>query len=238
MEETKNELSVDMSALTGESLPVSKHKGDEVWSSSIVKQGQMLAVVIKTGERTFVGRAAHLMNMTKESGHFQQVVHQIGSFLIYITLVMVLIIIIIPLAQRRFSEMLQQVQYALVLTIASIPVGLPTVLSVTMAVGAKQLAAKKVIVKRLTAVEEMAGLDVLCSDKTGTLTLNELSLDEPYLAPGMTNEDLLMTAYLASEAGDCCLCLSDFIGWFLTICPFQAPTTPLSCACATQPSRR
>src|SRR6185312_8206205 len=89
----------------------------------------------------------------------------------------------------------------LVLTIAAIPVGLPTVLSVTMAVGAKQLAAKKVIVKRLTAVEEMASISVLCSDKTGTLTLNELTFDKPYLSPGFSEEDILLYSYLSAEPG-------------------------------------
>ncbi|KAF9924342.1 hypothetical protein BGZ67_009337 [Mortierella alpina] len=89
----------------------------------------------------------------------------------------------------------------LVLTVAAIPVGLPTVMSVTMAVGAKQLAAKKVIVKRLTAVEEMASVSVLCSDKTGTLTLNELTFDEPYLANNYTSDDILLYSYLAAEAG-------------------------------------
>src|SRR5271163_3178674 len=80
-------------------------------------------------------------------------------------------------------------------------IGLPTVLSVTMAVGAKQLAAKKVIVKRLTAVEEMASISVLCSDKTGTLTLNELTFDEPYLCPGYSKSDILLYAYLSAEPG-------------------------------------
>jgi magnesium-transporting ATPase (P-type) len=89
----------------------------------------------------------------------------------------------------------------LVLTVAAIPVGLPTVMSVTMAIGAKQLAQKKVIVKRLTAVEELASVSVLCSDKTGTLTLNELTFDEPYLKEGFTSDDILLYSYLAAEAG-------------------------------------
>ncbi|KAJ3321218.1 hypothetical protein HDU76_000131, partial [Blyttiomyces sp. JEL0837] len=195
----KGTLQIDQSALTGESLPVQKGKGDVAYSSSIVKQGQMLAVVIKTGTNTYIGRAAALINSVgHELGHFQQVVNNIGNFLIIIT--------VFP-----FLDALGKV---LILTIAAIPVGLQTVMSVTMAVGAKQLAAKQVICKRLTAIEELASVSVLCSDKTGTLTLNELTFDKPFLTnrgnttenpagtgPPYTEEDLLLTAHFASEPG-------------------------------------
>ncbi|KAI8335422.1 plasma-membrane proton-efflux P-type ATPase [Chlamydoabsidia padenii] len=160
-------LQIDQSGLTGESLPVSKKKNATVYSSSIVKQGQQLAVVTKTGANTFIGRAANLIAITNEQGHFQKIIGTIG----------------------------------LVLTIAAIPVGLPTVMSVTMAVGAKQLAAKQVIVKRLTAVEELASVSVLCSDKTGTLTMNELTFDEPWLNNDYTKDDILLYSYLAAEPG-------------------------------------
>lgn len=202
--ETEGTLSIDQSALTGESLPVEKKKGDTVYSSSIVKQGQMLAVVTKTGSQTFIGRAANLISITVEQGHFQKVINQIGNFLIFITVFLVLIIFVYQLVKFRGTDkgkFLTVLQNVLILTIAAIPVGLPTVLSVTMAVGAKQLAAKKVIVKRLTAVEEMASVSVLCSDKTGTLTLNELTFDEPYLCDDFTKEDILLLSYLSAEPG-------------------------------------
>lgn len=198
--EACGELQIDQAALTGESLPVHKHKGDIAYSSSIIKQGQQLAIVAKTGDKTFIGRAANLIAITNEAGHFQKVVNRVGNFLIGITIGLVTILLIILLAAQGY-EVLTAIDYALVLTIASIPVGLPTVLSVTMAVGAKQLAKKKVIVKRLPAVEEMAGVRILCSDKTGTLTMNQLSLVEPYLKGSFTNADLLFNAFLASEAG-------------------------------------
>ncbi|KAF9355533.1 hypothetical protein BGX26_006439 [Mortierella sp. AD094] len=203
-EATEGDLQVDQSALTGESLPLSKNKGATVYSSSIVKQGQQMAVVTKTGGNTFIGRAAGLMAVATEEGHFQKIINRIGNFLILITVVLVLIILVFLLVVNRgtpkgaFKHVLEQV---LVLTIAAIPVGLPTVMSVTMAMGAKELALRKVIVKRLTAVEEMASVSVLCSDKTGTLTLNELTFDEPYLTNNYTSEDILLYSYLAAEPG-------------------------------------
>ncbi|KAG9327263.1 hypothetical protein KVV02_002716 [Mortierella alpina] len=205
-EATEGDLLIDQSALTGESLPVAKNKGKTVYSSSIVKQGQQMAVVTKTGGDTFIGRAANLISITTEEGHFQKIINRIGNFLILITVVLVLIIMIYQLVHFHGDadgkgEFLTVLRKVLVLTVAAIPVGLPTVMSVTMAVGAKQLAAKKVIVKRLTAVEEMASVSVLCSDKTGTLTLNELTFDEPYLTNNYTSDDILLYSYLAAEAG-------------------------------------
>lgn len=203
-EATEGDLQIDQSALTGESLPVNKNKGAVVYSSSIVKQGQQLAVVTKTGPNTFIGRAANLIAITTEEGHFQKVINRIGNFLIYSTVVLVVIIFIYQMVKFKGTpagDWKTVLENCLVLTVAAIPVGLPTVMSVTMAIGAKQLAAKKVIVKRLTAVEEMASVSVLCSDKTGTLTLNELTFDEPYLANGFNANDILLYSYMASEPG-------------------------------------
>ncbi|KXN74726.1 proton ATPase [Conidiobolus coronatus NRRL 28638] len=198
---TEGDLQVDQSALTGESLPLSKKRGAVVYSSSVIKQGQMMAVVTKTGANTFIGRAANLISITTDQGHFQKIINQIGNFLVVITIVLVVIIFGVLLAREGTSNVMNVLQDVVVLTVAAIPVGLPTVLSVTMAVGAKQLAAKQVIVKRLTAIEEMASVSILCSDKTGTLTLNELTFDEPYLADDSTAEGLLLDAFLASEPG-------------------------------------
>ncbi|KAH8548886.1 plasma-membrane proton-efflux P-type ATPase [Umbelopsis sp. PMI_123] len=203
-EATEGDLQIDQSALTGESLPVSKNKGHTVYSSSIVKQGQQLAIVTKTGENTFIGRAANLIAITTEEGHFQKIIAKIGNVLIWSTIVLVIIIFVYQMVHFRGTpagNWKKVLENCLVLTVAAIPVGLPTVMSVTMALGAKQLAKKQVIVKRLTAVEEMASVSVLCSDKTGTLTLNELTFDEPYLEKGYTADDILLYSYLAAEPG-------------------------------------
>lgn len=203
-EESPAPLQIDQSALTGESLPVDKHKGQIAYSSSVVKQGQMMAVVTKTGGDTFIGRAANLISITNEKGHFQKIIGQIGNFLVIITVVMVLILLIYLLAKQENlnnDAVMDSIKKVVVLTVAAVPVGLPTVLSVTMAVGAGQLSHKQVIVKRLTAVEEMASVSILCSDKTGTLTLNQLTFDDPWLVGDFTKEDILLYSFIASEPG-------------------------------------
>ncbi|KAK3842735.1 MAG: plasma-membrane proton-efflux P-type ATPase [Linnemannia gamsii] len=202
---TQGDLLVDQSSLTGESFAVSKSKDQEVYSSTVVKQGQQRAIVTKTGKNTFIGKAAHLIATTQDEGHFQKVIGKIGNFLILFTLVLVAIIIIVQFIMFKDDpvrgQVLKILNPVLILSVASIPVGLPSVMAVTMAVGARFLATKQVIVKRLAAVEEMASLNVLCSDKTGTLTLNELTFDEPYLSEGFTPQDLMLYSYLASEYG-------------------------------------
>ncbi|XP_042415747.1 plasma membrane ATPase-like isoform X2 [Zingiber officinale] len=170
-------LRVDQSALTGESMPVSKHPGDEVYSGSTCKQGEIEAVVISTGVRTFFGKAAHLVDITNEVGHFQKVLTAIGNFCIcsIASGILVEVIVMYPIQRRRYRDGINNL---LVLLIGGIPIAMPTVLSVTMAIGSHRLSQQGAITKRMTAIEEMAGMDVLCSDKTGTLTLNSLTVDK------------------------------------------------------------
>ncbi len=168
-------LSVDQSALTGELLPVDKKVEDEAYSGSIAKQGEMTGVVTATGMKTYFGKTAHLVEQARTVSHFQRAVLRIGNFLILVTIGLVLINWARYALFRR-DPLVETVQFALILTVASIPVALPAVLSVTMAIGAERLAKFKAIVSRLVSIEEMAGMDMLCSDKTGTLTKNELTL--------------------------------------------------------------
>nr|KYP42820.1 Plasma membrane ATPase [Cajanus cajan] len=170
-------LKIDQSALTGESLPVSKNPGDEVFSGSTVKQGELEAVVIATGVHTFFGKAAHLVDSTNQEGHFQKVLTAIGNFCICSIAVGMIIEIIVmyPIQHRPYRSGIDNL---LVLLIGGIPIAMPTVLSVTMAIGSHRLSQQGAITKRMTAIEEMAGMDVLCSDKTGTLTLNKLTVDK------------------------------------------------------------
>ena len=190
-------LSVDQSALTGESLPVDKKVGDKAYSGSIAKQGEMSGLVTATGMNTYFGKTADLVAQAKTVSHFQRAVLRIGNFLILVTVGLVLVIALAALFRR--DPLVETMQFALILTVASIPVALPAVLSVTMAIGAERLATFKAIVSRLVAIEEMAGMNILCSDKTGTLTKNELTLGEPEPAPGVARDDLILAAALASR---------------------------------------
>ncbi|CAH8307123.1 unnamed protein product [Eruca vesicaria subsp. sativa] len=170
-------LKIDQATLTGESLPVTKNPGTSVFSGSTCKQGEIEAVVIATGVHTFFGKAAHLVDSTTHVGHFQKVLTAIGNFCICsIAVGMAIEIVVIYGLQRRGYRV--GIDNLLVLLIGGIPIAMPTVLSVTMAIGAHRLAQQGAITKRMTAIEEMAGMDVLCSDKTGTLTLNKLSVDK------------------------------------------------------------
>jgi H+-transporting ATPase len=189
-------LSVDQSALTGESLPVEKQPGDDAYSGSVAKRGEMTAVVTATGMHTYFGRTAQLVQSAGTVSHFQRAVLRIGNFLILTTLVLVALILLVALF--RHDPLVETLQFALILTVAAIPVALPAVLSVTMAVGAERLARMEAIVSRLVAIEELAGVDVLCSDKTGTLTKNELTLGPPVVLGTGGAEDLIRAAVQAS----------------------------------------
>ncbi len=172
--------------------------GEALYSGSILKQGEANALVYATGSNTYFGKTARLVDTTENVSHFQKAVLKIGNFLIIIATVLVLLILVVTLG--RGDPFLETIQFALVLTIAAIPVAMPAVLSVTMAIGAGNLAKKKAIVTRLTAIEELAGIDILCSDKTGTLTKNELTLNKPFMLGNNTAEDTILAGSLASKA--------------------------------------
>jgi H+-transporting ATPase len=193
-------VSADESALTGESLPVEKHASDVAYSGSAIRQGEMEGLVVATGLKTFFGRTTKLVEEARTKSHFQRAVVKIGDYLIVLSIALVAVVIVTSLF--RHESFLHTFQFALVLIVAAIPAALPAVLSVTMAVGAVVLAKKNAIVSKLLSIEEMAGADVLCSDKTGTITKNELSVTK--VVPLGTNKetDVLLCGVLASREED------------------------------------
>jgi H+-transporting ATPase len=193
-------IQVDQSALTGESLPVDRKPGDAIFSGSIMRRGEIEAMVYATGTNTYFGKTAELVEEAHTVSHFQKAVMKIGDYLIVLAVALVLLIVTVALF--RHDPILSTLEFALVLLVASIPVAMPTVLSVTMAVGARLLAKKEAIVTRLSAIEELAGVDVLCSDKTGTLTQNKLTLGDPFTVNHVPSDEVILSAALASRAED------------------------------------
>ena len=192
-----NFLSLDESALTGESLPVEKKDTDTAFSGSIIRQGETDATVTATGPATYFGKTTRLLQEKPPRSHFQQAVVRIGNYLIVLAVVLVSIVSAVGLF--REEPIMEILQFALVLVVAAIPAALPAVLTVTLAVGAMALSKKEAIVSRLTAIEEMAGMDILCSDKTGTITQNTISIGAVRAFARFTEEDVITAGALASR---------------------------------------
>lgn len=197
-------LSVDQSALTGESLPVDKEVGGVAFSGTIVKRGEMTGVVTATRMNTFFGRTAQLVQTAQVKSHLQEAIMSMGRFLIISTLAIVILLFIVSLYRIEYhphahESVGQLVVFALVLVVAGIPVALPSVMSVTLAIGSHTMSKMKAIVSKLMAIEELAGMDILCSDKTGTLTKNQLTVGEIQAYRDESVEEVLLCASLASK---------------------------------------
>ncbi|MGD0081106.1 MAG: plasma-membrane proton-efflux P-type ATPase [Methanoregula sp.] len=189
-------LLLDESALTGESLPVEKKDGDDAYSGSIVWQGEMDAIVTGTGAKTFFGRTTSLLREKPPRSHFQQAVVRIGNYLIILAVSLVSLVFIVSMI--RGESIPDTLLFALILIVAAIPTALPAVLTVSLAVGAVALAKREAIVSRLSAIEELAGMDILCSDKTGTITKNSIRVADVKTFPGITEDEVIAAAAFSS----------------------------------------
>ena len=191
---------MDQSALTGESREVEKRVGDILYSGSIVRDGEATAIVSATGSRTLYGRTTELVESAHPKLHVEEVVNRLVRWLLLI--VGVLVVVTVGVSLIRGLPLLQILPLALVLLMSAIPVALPVMFTVSMAVGSMQLARLGVLVTRLSAAEDAATMDVLCADKTGTLTLNRLSYAGALPQPGFLAEDVVRNGALASNAAD------------------------------------
>ena len=193
-------LLVDESALTGESLPLEKTVGQEAYAGAIIRQGEMDGVVVATGLNSYFGKTARLVDTARTASHLQKALVKMADYLILVGLLLVVVVFLAALF--RHENLWETLEFALVLTVAAVPSTLPAVLSVTMAIGAGVLALQGAIVSNMLAIDELAGMDVLCSEKTGTITKNLLSVKEIRPLSGFTPQDVLMLAALASREED------------------------------------
>lgn len=195
-------IACDQSAITGESLAVDKHIGDSVFYTTGCKRGKGYVLTTDIAKQTFVGRTAALVLGGASKGHFQKVMDSIGTALLVLVMAFTIGFWIsgffrhTGIAQPKENNLLT---YTLIFLVIGVPVGLPCVTTTTMAVGAAYLAKRQAIVQKLTAIESLAGVDVLCSDKTGTLTANKLSIHEPFTSEGVDVGFMMAVAALASS---------------------------------------
>ena len=199
----QGKLSVDKSALTGESLPVGVGESGVVYSSSIVKGGEAKGLVLNTGARTYFGKTAELVKIARPKSHQQQIMSAIVKYTMYVA-IGALAFVILEAALTGALVPLQIVRFSLIFLMGAVPVALPAVFAIVLAVGAMQLANGGALVTRLDSIEDVASMDFVCLDKTGTITQNKLAVAEPVPFNGFTGEDVVVTASLASkeEIGD------------------------------------
>jgi H+-transporting ATPase len=192
-----SEATVDQSAITGESLPIDKKTGDVVYSGSLVRKGEVTGVVTATGVHTYFGKTTQLVQLAKPKLHMEEVISSLMKWLL--VLVVSLLVITAAVSWVRGVNLLDVLSLALVLLVSAIPVALPTMFTITMALGSFELARKGVLVTRLSASEDAALMDVLCADKTGTITENKLSIADIAEMNHYTKDEALIFGALSSQ---------------------------------------
>ena len=193
------ELSIDQSALTGESLPIDAHQSDIIYSSSTVRQGEARCVVVNTGANTYFGKTAELVKIAKPTSHQEEIMMAIIKYMMYLGIAALLSVLAFGLLVHQKEHMVTVLTFAVIFLMGAVPVALPAVLTIVQAVGAMELVKKGVLVTRLDSIEDAASIDVLCLDKTGTITQNKLSVTDSIPFSGYKKEDVIAIAASASK---------------------------------------
>jgi H+-transporting ATPase len=193
------ELSIDESALTGESLPANKHKSDIVYSGSVAKRGEVRCVVLNTGVNTYFGKTAELVKIAKPKSHQLEIMMSIIKYMMYVGIAAFTLVLLYGTITNLRENIFMILTLATIFLMGAVPVALPAILTVVQAIGAMELVKKGVLVTRLDSIEDAASIDVLCLDKTGTITENRLSVNEIVPFSGYGREDVITTASLASK---------------------------------------
>jgi H+-transporting ATPase len=193
------ELSIDQSALTGESLPVETRQADMIYSSSVVRRGEARCAVVNTGANTYFGKTAELVKTAKPKSHQGEVMMTIVRYMMYLGIAALVLILAYSVIMRLEEHIVTILTLAVIFLMGAVPVALPAVLTIVQAVGAMELAKKGALVTRLDSIEDAASIDVLCLDKTGTITQNKLSVMDSIPFSGYKKVDVITIAALASQ---------------------------------------
>ena len=193
----QGEVSLDQSSLTGESLPIEASGGGTVYAGAIVKRGETTGEVTATGQRTYFGKTAELVRSAKTVSHLQQIVFTVVKYMVLLDAFLAAVLLIYSLITG--IALAEMIPFVLMLLVASVPVALPATFTLATALGAQELAKSGVLITRLSAIEEAAAMDVLCSDKTGTITKHQMSLAAARPFDPYQEDELLRFAALASD---------------------------------------
>ena len=192
------ELSVDQSALTGESLPIEIHPLDIIYSGSVVKRGEATSIAVNTGANTFFGKTAELIKVAKPKSHQEAMMMSVVKYMIYLGIAASIVVSVSALLMHL--SILIMLTFIIVVLLGAIPAALPAVLTIVQSVGATELAKKGALVTKLDSVEDAASIDIICFDKTGTITQNKLSVVDGIPFSGNKKEDVLRIASLTSQS--------------------------------------
>jgi H+-transporting ATPase len=191
------ELEVDQSVLTGESVSQEKKIEEILYSGSIVKRGESSGIVVSTGAKTFFGRTVQLVQLAKPKLHMEEVISSVVRWLLVIVVGLVAVALVFSLLETK--NLVDLLPIILVLLLSAIPVALPAMFTVSTSIGAMELARKGVLVTTLSASEDAATMNVLCADKTGTITMNRLSIAKVIPSKGFSEQQVLLYGALASQ---------------------------------------